>query len=260
MDKLLFLKIYKDISKGNFVSPRGFKILEIENYHFTLQPYVRFANFKERKLNLKYIKTEFKWYLKGKPKDLSIIEHAKIWKDMVNSEKEIPSNYGQYIFGKINQFDYVIDVLIKDPDSRRASISILNYHHITSGNTDLPCTYALNFRIRNNQLKMTVHMRSQDAILGLGNDIPTFSFIQEMIYVSLLEKYPELKMGQYDHFVDSLHVYEKHFQMLKDIIEFEEFEEISIPKILDKSEVDFLKQNRFRYIPEKYKFTNWLNS
>ena len=259
-----FIKIYHSLdSEGNFVSPRGLLIKEIENANYVLPPYIRFTNFKARKLNLTYIKREFLWYLKGDKYDTSITEHAALWKGLINKDGSINSNYGQYIN---KQFDHVISLLISDKDSRRASIMILTAEHLLSETFDLPCTYALNFRIRNNKLNMTVHMRSQDAIFGMGNDVPTFSFIQEMIYVTLRDTYPDLVMGNYYHFVDSLHVYEKHFQMIKEILQNPtEFESIICPKISSSAEVQYLFQTDLRHIdkisiPEHYLFTHWLLS
>ena len=43
---------------------------------------------------------------------------------------------------------------------------------------------------------MTVRMRSQDAIFGMTNDAANFSFIHEMIYVTLRDKkYSNFKNG-----------------------------------------------------------------
>src|SRR3990167_11486333 len=234
-----FIKIYQDLRLlGKIVYPRELMVLEIENYHYQLQPRERFVNFQARHLNLSYIKQEFMWYLNGDPTDISITEYAKLWKTMINGKGIINSNYGQYIFP--NQFNYVVKELVKDKDSRRASMVILNSNHLLSGDADLPCTYALNFRIRQNQLNMTVHMRSQDAILGLANDVPFFSFVHEMIYHYFTNQYSLLTLGYYDHFVDSLHVYEKHLSMLEEIVTNPIITPIDCPEILNKDEVKFL--------------------
>lgn len=256
-----FLKIYKDLQSGQYVKPRGELIIELENYSYELKPYVRFQNFESRKLNLDYIKTEFLWYLKGDRFDLSICDYAKIWKSVVNKDGSINSNYGQYIFGKENQFDNVVSLLSKDKDSRRASIMILNNQHLKSDTNDVPCTYSLNFRIRNNKLNMSVHMRSQDAIYGMGNDAPAFSFIHEMMLNALKRYYPELEYGNYHHSADSFHVYERHFKMLDSLNSgADQYIHIDCPKISGPEEVDFLKNVSFNEIPENFKFTKWLNS
>jgi len=271
---VFFKYIYNDLMTfGKEYSPRGMKIKEIEHYTYKLPPYYRFANFKSRKLNIDYIKKEFLWYLRGDLYDLSICEHAKIWKDIVVKDSfgqgYLNSNYGYYIF-KTGAFDKVVYELKMDKDSRRASISILGSlpSHNFPEVKDVPCTYSLNFRIRRDHdgrdtLKMSVHMRSQDAVFGMGNDLPCFSFIHEMVYTYLKEHYPDLEMGLYYHTADSFHVYERHFGMLNQILQGDEFESIEVPRIHSVAECDFLRRldayrNAAIEIPEEYKFTKWL--
>lgn len=254
-----FLKIYTDLEKrGKHVSPRGQLIKEIENYSYDLPAYVRFPSFKSRKLSVSYIKKEFLWYLKGDKFDNSITQHATMWKSIQNEDGSFNSNYGQYFFGKENQFKIVLNILTADKDSRRASMMLLTKDHLSSKTNDVPCTYALNFRIRNNKLNMTVHMRSQDAIFGMGNDAPAFSFLHEMVYTALKDTYTELKLGTYHHTADSFHIYEKHFQMLNDIIHGDEYVQIDCPKMLNSKEVMFLLAGNFTDIPQEYQFTRWL--
>jgi thymidylate synthase len=103
-------------------------------------------------------------------------------------------------------------------------------------------------------------MRSQDAIFGMGNDAPTFSFIHEMIYNALLEKYPNLDLGEYCHIADSFHVYERHFDMLSKIVAGDEYVHIECPRISGPDEVRFLRACDFSTVPEGYLFTKWLLS
>ncbi len=261
---IIFKKIFEDLkNKGKLCSPRGEKVLEIENYMYELPPYVRLCNFKARKLSISYIKKEFLWYLNGDKYDTSITEHAKMWKDLVNKDGSINSNYGQYIFSNeilITNFDRCIKTLLFDKDSRRATIIILQNKHLNSNTKDFPCTYAINFRIRDNKLNMSVRMRSQDAIFGMGNDLPCFSFIHEMIYIYLKDiKYKDLELGNYNHCSDSFHIYERHFNMLENILKEKEEDFIieKIPKINNYIEVINLIN---REESEEYKFLNWLKN
>lgn len=264
MEKDIFLEIFSRLKKeGKFFSPRGLKVLEIENFHFDFPPYIRFMNFESRKLNLSYIKEEFKWYLRGNRFDSSIIKHAKLWGEIQNDDGSINSNYGQYIWGGQNQYDRVIQTLVSDKDSRQAIIMILNEKHLASVTKDYPCTCSINFRIRDDKLNMTVHMRSMDAIYGAGNDFPTFSFVHEMMLRSLQQYYPDLKYGIYHHSADSFHVYEKHFDMLENILAGDEFEKVDCPRILDSGEIDHLRVMNYLTAlrtPKEFKFAKWLNS
>jgi len=179
---------------------------------------------------------------------------------MIDKGKFINSNYGQYIFGDCKQFDNVIDTLKEDKDSRRASIVILSKEHLLSVTNDVPCTYSINFRIRKNKLNMTVRMRSQDAIYGIGNDAPTFSFIHEMMWNALKEFYLELEYGMYHHSADSFHVYERHFKMLDKIVLNDKYEDVECPEISGPEEVKFIRSMNFTKIPKKFKFSLWLNA
>lgn len=267
-DAIPFLEILSNVyENGKHVSPRGLLIKEVENAHYVLPPYVRFASFKDRKLSLKYIKREFIWYLKGDRYDTSITEHASMWKGLINEDGGINSNYGQYIN---KQFDNVVETLKKDKDSRRASIMILSSEHLLSTTPDYPCTYSLNFRIRENKLNMTVHMRSQDAIFGMGNDAPAFSFVHEMLYAVLKDSYPDLQLGEYHHFADSLHIYERHFSMVTTIlgnavVDPSGFIKIECPRLSSSAEVQYMREHSMNLtdmdmsaIPEEYKFVKWL--
>lgn len=249
--------------KGNEVSPRGLKVIEIENFRYDIPPYVRFHHFVSRKLNVDYIKKEFLWYLGGDLFDLSICDHARIWKDIVSNTGHLNSNYGHYYFTN-KGIRWVVEELTRDKDSRRASSTILNSDHLNSENKDVPCNYAMNFRIRDNELKMTVHGRSQDAIYGMGVDTPCFSFMHEMTYELLKLVYPDLKYGTYTHLVDSFHVYEKHFEMLKKLTakHGDPLRVVLCPKILNAEEVEFLLSKKGKHTlldtPENFMFSRWL--
>jgi len=264
-ETIIFNAIFYDLyNNGKISEPRGLKILELENYNYQLSPYARFCNFKSRKLNINYIKREFLWYLNGDKFDKNIIKYAKMWKSLVNRNGSINSNYGQYIFGKQQQFKRCLNTLIEDKQSRRASIIILNKNHLKSNTKDYPCTYSINFRIRNDRLNMSVRMRSQDAVYGMGNDAPNFSFIHEMMYILLKKTYKKLKYGIYYHSADSMHIYERHWNMVEEILNIDkEVINISCPKISCYEEAEFLMNNKINKvnkskIPKKYKFSNWL--
>lgn len=271
-----FRKIYADVGAGKQVCPRGQKVIEVEDYSYDLPPYARFANFEARKLKLGYVKKELLWYLKADPFDSSIVDAASIWQELPNQDGTINSHYGAHVFGQSNvwnhpsvsigqplsyrsQFGYIIKTLLDDKDSRRASAVILNRSHLLNPKTkDYPCTYALNFRIRNDELKMSVHMRSQDAVFGMGNDAPAFSVIQEMVFVTLRDVgYPDLKMGNYHHTCDSFHYYERHFEMVYSINAGSPFTPIELPRIKNHEEVMYL----LGYTPTGgADFSAWLNS
>ena len=97
------------------------------------------------------------------------------------------SAYGARIFKKnkiianetLNQWEYVKNELMNDPDSRRAVVHIRVPQDSATAKLDVPCTLTLQFFIRDKKLHMIVNMRSSDIIFGLTYDVPAFTLFQE---------------------------------------------------------------------------------
>jgi len=102
----------------------------------------------------------------------------------------------------VHQLPEVERRLRADPDTRQA-IAVLwcREEPVTA---DVPCTLSLTFRIRDNQLGLKVHMRSNDVMLGVPYDWFVFSRVQ-LVMADCLGLVP----GPYVHHVDSLHLYER---------------------------------------------------
>lgn len=256
-----FVRVYRDLNQhGVLVSPRGQNVVELEDYQFTLQPYERLTSFRARKLNLAYCIEEFLWYLRGDRHDTSIEKHATMWAKIKDpADQGFNSNYGQYIFGE-EQFTWVVQELSRDPDSRRASMVLLQRRHLRETNPDVVCTYGINFRIRRDKLKMSVSMRSNDAIFGMTNDVFCFSMLHEMVLIYLRSRLPHLELGTYTHKVDSLHVYERHWPMLAQLAcEGEEgYEPIEMPRAMMPVEYQLIRANDTKFDRDEYPFAAWI--
>ena len=275
-----WLKLIRDLYFGGQpFSPRGQKTLELEDYMFNLDTRNMFCNFKERKLSTKYLVAELAWYLNGDPNDMRMEHYASMWGNIKNQDAPFfHSNYGEYIFRE-NQFDYCLQQLKADKDTRQACIIINRPNVMMSPTKDKICTYAINFRIRNDKLNMSVCMRSNDIIFGATIDVFQFLVIYDMMFVCLQDSYENLKRGRYNHKADSFHVYERHFKMLESILDenngsSSSFTEIDCPEIYSAGEAGFLKEwlpdfeeririgkieanHLFNVIPVEYKFTWW---
>lgn len=214
-----FLSMYWALSNGRECAPRGQKILEVEDYQLDLDASLScLTSFKARNLNLSYAIREFLWYLAADKYDTTIEKYASIWPKIKQPEGFYYSNYGQYMFGEQGGIPWVIAELTRDKDSRRAAFPFLRAEHCFESNRDMVCTYSMGFRIRDNKLNMSINMRSNDAIFGTTNDVFAFWMTQKIVLAFLLRHYPELSLGSYRHKVDSLHVYERHWEMLTNIL------------------------------------------
>ncbi len=156
---------------------------------------------KWRNFSNKYAKREWEWYLSGNPNAEEISKHAPTWKNMMDENGNVRSNYG-WQWKRNDQLNKTIEILKRNKNTRQAAISIYDGKEIQSYSKDTPCTYAINFTIINNELNMSVLMRSNDLWYGFCNDQYCFSKLQELISNEL-----KVNVGSYYHFVNNLHIY-----------------------------------------------------
>ena len=219
-----FSQAYVDLCRmirdeSEFVSaPRGMKIKEKLGVQFRIKnPRDRLPYIEARNFSLSYFIAETLWYMSGSNSTEWISRYASFWKDISDDGKTANSAYGARIFklhpriadGGLNQWNYVKGELKRDPDSRRAVIHIRTPDDSLHAVKDVPCTLALQFFIRNNRLHLHVNMRSSDIILGIAYDVPAFTTMQEILANEL-----EVELGEYVHTSNSLHCYERDFEML----------------------------------------------
>lgn len=251
-----FKKMYRDLyERGKTQISDKCHTIELLNYAIEVPAYDYLTSFADRKLNLDYCKAEWAWYLRGDRYDTSIEDHATLWKKIKCADGGFNSNYGQYIFGE-DQFEWCLSSLLNDRHSRQASMQLLNKSHMYNGNPDVVCTHGINFQIRDNRLNMTVMMRSNDAIFGTTNDVFCFGQLLIMMHSALREKYSGLEMGTYTHFACSLHVYERHFDMLEKLaLSKDDFSPIDYPLPKTPREFNAIATNRR---DSNYDYANWV--
>ena len=159
----------------------------------------------QRNWKLEYAEAEWQWYLSGDPNIIKLGQlYGKIppiWERMANSKGEVNSNYG-YQWKRNNQIDYVVAKLKNNPDTRHAAISIYDAKEWEFYTKDTPCTYAVQFTIINNELCMSVYMRSNVIWYGFCNDQYQFSSLQKMIADRL-----SIEVGWYYHHAHNMHLY-----------------------------------------------------
>jgi len=154
-----------------------------------------------RNWNQDYAEYEWQWYLSGNPNGEEISKRAKIWKNHMDKDGNIRSNYGWQWLRK-SQLDRVINKLHADKNTRQAVISIYDGKEIDTYKYDTPCTLSLHFQIVDNKLCMTVNMRSNDLWFGFCNDQYCFSKLQGLVANKL-----GIEVGWYYHFSSNLHLY-----------------------------------------------------
>lgn len=228
-----FSQVYKDSLYDLYYSPefetqpRDLKIKENLNVALEIEnPILSLYDNHRRGSQEKYIAAELLWYFLGR-NDVSFIKKfASFWETIQNEDGTVNSSYGNLLFKKKNrfgktQYEWAIESLIQDSDSRQAIMHFNLPEHQYPGNKDFVCTMYGIFHIRDNKLHLTVSMRSNDAILGTPTDIAFFSILQQQALAHLkFEKYPELKLGSYTHVINSYHIYERNFKIVEEMLEY----------------------------------------
>lgn len=215
---IVYRQLAKDlIEKGEYidsVNPRG-GTKEICNYKFTIDDISEeYVSLLSGGTNLSYAAAELLWYMSGR-NDLKFISNfASLWEKVSDDGKTSNSAYGYILQHKhgFNQIEKIIELLKKDPNSRRAiiNINVPNKNRIET--KDDPCTICLSYRIRDGKLDSTAIMRASDCRYGLLNDLIFFISLQKYIANRL-----NLKYGSYTHFSISMHMYMLDMKFVKDI-------------------------------------------
>ncbi len=219
--------IVKVAREGCEVHSRGSKQKEILFFNCVIEdPTDLNIEVPIRKFKPDYGIAEWLWYCSRNPDVNNIGQLASIWNKIADNDNNVQSNYGCYLLGE--QWDWVKNELLTDPDSRRATLVINQPHHKNENPLDYPCTQYVHFFIRDNELHMGVNMRSNDAVFGFCNDVFTFSMFQQLMLNDLNSHLRSrrmnlycgaLKLGKYYHQAGSFHVYENHFRMMDLICE-----------------------------------------
>lgn len=225
-----FEKLFSDTMQfGRIVKPRGQRIREILDAQIEISPLYPFQDFTARKYNYDYFRKEMLWKLGASKFDDSIKQHAKMWASVQNPDGTFNSNYGQFWFGQQMGLMKAVMELIRDKDSRRASIPMLTDAHLSPETNDTVCTEAVTFHIRDSKLFLSVHMRSSDQIFGLGTDIPTFSVLYMLALGLLRAVYPGLDVGTIKITAASSHIYEIHWPMVERILKADQNDYVPTP-------------------------------
>jgi thymidylate synthase len=190
----------------------GVKTIEILNASFEADEPTIFG-----KLNQDYIKRELDWYL-SQSLNVNDIDGdvPKIWQMISDKKGRINSNYGYLVFGKknFNQYYNCAMELHKNPDSRRAVMVYTRpriwKEYDKKGMSDFICTNVVQYMICDGKLNVIVQMRSNDVVFGYRNDYAWQKYVADMMCHEL-----KVDLGKIYWNVGSLHVYERHFNLIK---------------------------------------------
>lgn len=223
-------------------APRGLPVREILNYTFTVtnpvaEP-IRTADKERNKVIAEYTAKEVELYNSCSNRVEDFAKASKFWNHIANPDGTINSAYGYLIWknksvgnpvyeyllsknenpvinGMRTPYEWVLETLKADKDTRQAVLRFSLPEHHYLGVRDFTCTMHANFLIRDNTLNMSVVMRSNDLCKGLVYDMVFFIQIMDRLIEDLIGYYPNLQKGSYTHLAHSMHIYEKDSPIIK---------------------------------------------
>lgn len=204
--------------KDFIVDKSGVKTVELINAVFHANEDCIFGT-----VNKEYVERELQWY---KSMSLNVNDipggTPQIWKQVADHDGIVNSNYGWCVYSEANgyQFKNVLEELISNPFSRRANMIYtrpsMHTDYNKNGMSDFVCTNNVQYFIRNGQLHSCVYMRSNDAVYGYKNDYAWQHYVHEQLLQALNNRLGTVYgLGTMLWNVGSLHVYARHFDLVK---------------------------------------------
>ena len=230
--KQVFKKFADKIDKGSIINGTA----EILDAKLILNPYdSELAYGSLRPFNKKYAKQEEDWYasmdrcIKGHEG----IETNKTWSSIASDNGIVNSNYGYLVHAKrtkgLSQYEFALNSLISsynDKNSGRQSVIYYAgpdmqwmWNDNVNAKHDFTCTLQTQHFIRDDRLFYIVYQRSADLVFGTTYDFHHHCKVYRQLIHDLRKAGIPVKKGKLVMNFGSLHVYERHFDLVNKIVE-----------------------------------------
>ncbi|MFP5491748.1 MAG: thymidylate synthase [Bacteriovoracia bacterium] len=167
-----------------------------------------------KKIHMKSIVHELLWFLQGD----SNIKYLKdngvsIWNEWADENGDLGPVYGvQWRSWKthdgrtIDQIKNLIEMIKKNPDSRRLIVSAWNVSDVDKMALP-PCHTLFQFYVANNKLSCQLYQRSADIFLGVPFNIASYALLTMMV-----AQVCNLGVGDFVHTMGDAHLYSNHIE------------------------------------------------
>lgn len=170
-----------------------------------------------KKLHLRSIIYELLWFIHGDTNIKFLHDNnVSIWDEWADENGDLGPIYGKQWRrweGKdckvIDQLSWVINEIIKNPNSRRLIVSAWNVAEISEMKLP-PCHVLFQFYVANNKLSCQLYQRSADIFLGVPFNIASYSLLTHMI-----AQVTGLQVGEFIHTFGDAHLYLNHIEQAK---------------------------------------------
>jgi thymidylate synthase len=169
-----------------------------------------------KKLHLKSIIYELLWFLKGSTNNNWLKERGvSIWNEWAAPDGELGPIYGYQWRswpapnGKhIDQISEVVEMIKKNPDSRRIIVSAWNVADIPRMAL-APCHAFFQFYVADGKLSCQLYQRSADIFLGVPFNIASYALLTHM-----MAQQCNLEVGDFIWTGGDCHLYSNHLEQV----------------------------------------------
>ena len=191
-----------------------------------------------KKLHLRSIIHELLWFLKGETNIAYLKEHkVGIWDEWADGNGDLGPVYGKQWRRwsgpdgvEIDQMQWVVDEIKRNPDSRRLIVSAWNVADLPHMAL-LPCHAMFQFYVADGRLSCQLYQRSADIFLGVPFNIASYALLTHMV-----AQVCGLQVGDFVHTFGDAHVYSNHFEQAREQLSREP---LPLPKlVLDPAVTD----------------------
>jgi thymidylate synthase len=170
-----------------------------------------------KKVHTKSIIHELLWFLKGETNIKYLKENGvSIWDEWADANGNLGPVYGYQWRSwptakgeSIDQITKVIEMIKKNPDSRRLIVSAWNVADIDTMKLP-PCHAFFQFYVANGRLSCQLYQRSADIFLGVPFNIASYALLTMMV-----AQVCDLKPGEFVHTFGDAHLYSNHIEQTK---------------------------------------------
>jgi thymidylate synthase len=167
-----------------------------------------------KKVHLKSIIHELLWFLAGDTNIKYLNDHGvTIWDEWADKDGNLGPVYGSQWRswpapdgGTIDQISNVVEMIRKNPDSRRLIVSAWNPAEVDKMALP-PCHTMFQFYVAEGRLSCQLYQRSADTFLGVPFNIASYALLTMMV-----AQVTGLKAGAFVHTLGDAHLYANHFE------------------------------------------------
>jgi thymidylate synthase len=152
---------------------------------------------------------------------------AAIWRAWEGEDGTIGKTYGyqlgkkaKYSYGELDQVDNLIYLLKNKPMDRRMITTMWCPEDLPEMNLP-PCVYETLWDVADGKLNCTVIQRSGDLLAAAASG--GWDTIQYALLVHMLAQVCGYQPGTLVHLVNNLHIYDRHMDLVKEVIENPEY-------------------------------------